>query len=266
MLEGMTSMSSPGFGQYPGEPVGFVEQRTSVMAILSLVFSLICFIPGFALLGALFGIASLVAIARSGERLGGRGLAIAGLILSLIVLAVQGGAVIGTVGIWKLAKTDLIKPAAETMAAVEAQDYAKARVLLTPESAKKVTDADVDAFRQDYQAELGKFVSIPNTPMSLIHDYGLVEQQMQQIGGRNDTIPLPAQFENGTALLVFQIIPGTSKIITPSTNVVVIAPSGNKWTLFDPQRGTGGAAPKPPDKPAGKPGEASPPKEPGSPG
>src|SRR5262249_12892835 len=149
----MTTMSGPGFGmgggggQYPGEPTGYVEQRTSVMAVLSLVFALICFIPGFALLGALFGVASLVAISRSGDRLTGRGLAVAGLILSFIVLAVQIGIVLGAGKLWSVFKKEMIEPTNQAMVDIDQGNFAAARKVLAPEASKRISDEDFKAFR-----------------------------------------------------------------------------------------------------------------------
>lgn len=283
-------MSGPGFGmggaggggQYPGEPTGFVEQRTSVMAILALVFALICFIPGFAVLGALFGVASLVAISRSGDRLTGRGLAVAGLILSLIVLAVWAGGIIGAGRLWGFFQTNFIGPYDQTMTAIDTGDPAGARKLLSPEASKRITDADIEAFRDGFQGELGHFSGIPNTPMSFFEGWGVVAQQMQQFQGRNDAFPMPGTFDKGTSLVVFQFDPqgqpaSSSKPMPPIVNIMVVSPTGSKWTLYDPQRGAGGAGggpsgpkpekkddAKPPEKPDSTPPES--PKEPDKPG
>lgn len=61
------------------------EQRLSLMALFSLIFSLICFVPGAGLVGALLGIGGLVSIGKSRGRLTGKGLAITGLVLGLIL-------------------------------------------------------------------------------------------------------------------------------------------------------------------------------------
>jgi hypothetical protein len=267
----MTSMSSSGyggdFGQHPGDPSGFVEQRTSVMAILSLVFALICFIPGFALLGVIFGVASLVAIARSGDRLTGRGLAIAGLILSFIVLAVQAGITIGASRFWGFFQANFVIPYDQTMNAIETGDNAGARKLLSAEASKRISDADIDAFRTEYQGELGHFTGVPNTPMSFFQGYGALGQQMQQFQGRNDAFPMPGKFDKGMSLIVFQFDPqgpaaSSNKQMPPIVNIMVVGPTGTKWTLYDPQRAGGGAGATP-DKsgnPTEKPKSTEPPK------
>jgi hypothetical protein len=247
-------MSNTGFGQYPGEPgPGAYEQRTSVMAILSLVCALICFIPGLAVLGALFGIASLVAISRSGERLTGRGLAIAGLIISLIVLAVWVGGGVGAAKMWGFFKNNIVGPCNQTMTAIENDDKAGARQLLSAQANKLITDADLDAFRQQYQGDLGHFIGVPTTPGSFFAGYGEMQQQMQQFQGRNDAFPIPGKFDKGTSLIVFQFDPqgqppSSTKQMPPIVNIMVMSPTGTKWTLYDPQR-AGGTTPKPESKP-----------------
>jgi hypothetical protein len=256
----MTSMSNTGFGQYPGEPGGAYEQRTSVMAILSLVFALICFIPGLAVLGALFGIASLVAISRSGERLTGRGLAIAGLIISMIVLAVWVGGGIGISKFWGFFHQNFVIPYNQTMTAIESGDNTGARKNLSAQAAQRITDADLDAFRAQYQAELGHFQGVPDTPMSFFQGYTDLGQQMQQFQGRNDAFPMPGKFDNGMSLVVFQFdpqgpAPSSSKMMPPIVNIMVVSPKGTKWTLYDPQRGGGSGGGT---APGGKPGDSKP--------
>jgi hypothetical protein len=281
-------MSGPGFGvgggggggQYPGEPTGYVDQRTSVMAILALVFALICFIPGFAVLGALFGVASLVAISRSGDRLTGRGLAVAGLILSLIVLAVQIGMFLGAGKLWTVFKREMVEPASQAMVDIDQGNFTTARKILGPEASKRISDDDFKAFRDQYQAELGSFTGMPTTFWGIFEGYSVLSQQMQQVSGRNDTLPpLPADFDKGKALAVFQFDPVTAQsggsgggtpFFPQIVNITIIAPSGSKWTLYDPQRGTGsgggsGAGTPKPEKQDSKPAdtpEASPTEKP----
>jgi hypothetical protein len=262
-------MSNTGFGQYPGEPGpgGIYEQRTSVMAILSLVCGLICFIPGLAVLGALFGVASLVAISRSGERLTGRGLAVAGLIISFLVLALHIGIYFGIGWGWRQFHNFVLVPYNQSLTAIDAGDIAQARTALSADANKRISDADFDAFRAQYQGELGHFVSIPDSPMKVWEGYARVQQQAQQIqGGRNDAFPVPANFDNGTALVVFQFDPnstppsGTNPKALPIANIMIMAPSGNKWTLYDPQRGSGTPGKQPATKPSDtKPPETKPP-------
>jgi hypothetical protein len=64
----------------PASPQG--EQKTNVMAILSLIFAII---PPFQLLGLIFGIIALVQLGK-GKNQKGKGLAIAGIIVSIVLM------------------------------------------------------------------------------------------------------------------------------------------------------------------------------------
>ena len=70
-------------------------ERTSVMAILSLVCSLICCIPGLGILGSLLGVFALIGIGGSRGRVGGKGLAISGIIIGILMTVIWIGAFIG---------------------------------------------------------------------------------------------------------------------------------------------------------------------------
>jgi Domain of unknown function (DUF4190) len=82
----------PGFGPYPAGGQMAVKRGNSGMAIASLVCSLVGVIPCFwgfqilGLLGTIFGFVGLKQT-KSGER-GGRGLAIAGVVIGIILLLI----------------------------------------------------------------------------------------------------------------------------------------------------------------------------------
>ena len=127
----MSTMQSGQFGQFPEE---IVEQRTSVMAILSLVFGLLC-VPGFGILGAIFGIAALFGISGSRGRVTGKGLAIAGLVVSLLVSALWLGAAYAGMKTWGFFKNSMIGPMDKTMLAIQTGDGVGARQMFKPETA-----------------------------------------------------------------------------------------------------------------------------------
>lgn len=91
-----TPMDEPHFGQ-PDQPNQmYQEPRTSILAIASLVCSLVCCVPGLPALGALLGLGGLLAVSRN-PMLRGTGLAIAGIVLGVLFTLGQGLIVMGGV-------------------------------------------------------------------------------------------------------------------------------------------------------------------------
>ncbi len=95
-------------------------QRTSILAILSLVCSLICLIPGTGVLAAIFGISALVGIRGSRGRVGGTGLAIAGLIVGLLFTMVWIGIVVGMNALMQEFTGKLVAPMNQAIISMDA--------------------------------------------------------------------------------------------------------------------------------------------------
>ncbi len=223
------------YSHLPGEPLG--DQRTSVMAVVSLVCSLICLVPGLGVIGVILGVIALLMISNSNGRLGGRGLAIAGLIVGLLVSAIWITVLIGAMQVANAMKGEFTGPLTKLMTDIDAKDYTTARQSLTPAASAALTDADFDRFHDGYQAELGKFKKGPEGFIELIQSYGQLGQQMQQFQGGQNVIPFPGTFDNGLSVVAFQVDqkggPGQT-IKIPISNIMVILPSGTKVTLYDP--------------------------------
>jgi hypothetical protein len=245
----MSTMQSGQFGTFQED---FVEQRTSIMAILSLVFGLLC-IPGFGIVGALLGIAALFLISSSNGRLSGKGLAIAGLVISLLVSSLWIGFGYGAVKVLGVVKTQMVGPVNDTMTAIETGDYAAARKFLSPTTAAAVTDAHFDAFKAAYAADAGAgaYKSMPDGFMELLNGWaalGPIMQKYQQNQG--DVIPLPGNFDKGIALVAVQIDksapPSPGAAMPPFMNIVVTTTTGNSYALYDPNATPGTPVVPPP--------------------
>jgi hypothetical protein len=76
-----------------------MNKQTSGMAIVSLVFSLLFFIPGSSLIGLILGIVAIKKISKN-SKLNGKGFAIAAIIIGLIVSLVQIALILV---VWKVA-------------------------------------------------------------------------------------------------------------------------------------------------------------------
>lgn len=251
-----------------------VEQRTSVLAIVALVLSLICFIPGLGAIGALLGVVALILISKSAGRLVGSGFAIAGIIIGLIVTVLWVAALVGASSVLGVFSSSFVKPAENTLMAIESGDYAKARAEFASTTSAQLTDADFDAFKKEYQEELGSFKAAPSGMLEYVTLFsGLgpsISSKMQQIQGRQDTIPIPMKFDKGTGV-VFVVIDspakgktgGQSSGLIPIINLQIIT-TNKTITLLDPNaralpgdvKPADGTGETPKDAPADKPADS----------
>lgn len=232
----MTTMQSGGFGSYPNDQY-VVEQRTSVMAILSLVLGIIC-IPGFGIIGAILGIAALFSISGSGGRVGGRGLAIGGIILGVLASVLWLAAGVGVNQVAGMANKGMVAPMDTTMKAIESGDFATAKKLLVSPTLENIKDSDFEAFRAAYRAELGEYQAVPTGLWEYLSDMGQmgpVTNQMQQAG---NLIPLPLTFAKEKGIAGIQVATGKTSApsgsIIPIVNIQVFTRSGKVITLYDP--------------------------------
>jgi hypothetical protein len=215
-------------------------ERTSALAVTSLVMSLLCCIPGLGLLGAGLGVGALLGISSSRGRVGGKGVAIAGIIIGVmmsvawIVVAVQAQSLAGMVS------DALYGRANSIMTQIETGDYDTLRSEATG-SLAQVTDAQLDAFASAYRAEYGSFQSVPTSWSELFPAYGAVAQSMQPYQGRQDIVPMPAIFDNGTVLMLAVPDPGVAPapqspggtdLVIPMMDIWVVMPDGSELKLM----------------------------------
>lgn len=221
-----------------GEPVA---SRVSVLAILSLVCSLVCFVPGLSVLAIILGIAALLVIGSSQGRLTGRGLGIAGLVLGLVVTALQAAVVIGMFQIGSYFSQGFTGPVADTMTAVEQGDVSAVARNFTPQRAPLVTQERIDAFRAAYTAEVGAFDHVPSGLLELLRAYSMLGQQMQGYTASAtpgaDEIPVPGFFAGGGAIVVVVAdIPQQAQggPILRFEDLCVVTPDGTRIWLIGP--------------------------------
>lgn len=208
-------------------------QRTSIMAIFSLVLSLICCIPGLGLLGALFGIGALVGISSSRGRVGGKGLAITGIVIGLIVttlwvLAAYGfSAMAGKMGAY-----------AQIVQSAESGDTGGVQAWMT----SGPSDAQIGSFATDFASDWGAYQSTPQGIRDLIGAYldlgasmevvNTAQQDYQQL------FPLPIETDQGLTLVIVAMDSG-GQIHTPSQlpkteNIGYLRPDGSIRWMVDP--------------------------------
>jgi hypothetical protein len=212
--------------------------RTSILAISSLVTSLICCIPGLSVIGTLLGVVAMFRISSSNGRRRGTGLALAGIILGILVSLAWVMMAIGAVS----AAKEFSRSMGQMVNVLKAPTADELRNGLAPALGAKVTDEKWNAFKAEIEAEIGTFKPIPDNVMGLLQAYGQVGQPMQNFKEQN-AMPVPLLGTKGNALLVLQFTPGGTPA-APDDNLLQIflkqarglyveLPSGKKVVLFD---------------------------------
>lgn len=201
-------------------------RRTSVLAVFSLVLSLVCCIPGLGLLGAGCGVGALVGIGTSRGRVGGKGLAIAAIVVGVLVSLAW---VAGYYGV-KVAFEQMLTTSQKIVSSIESGDYDAARGALAP-PLDGMSDGDFAAFAAAYRAELGSYKSGPDTLGAYIQMFTdpLVSQQMQSPPPIGNAIPVPIEFEQETVVVFL----GADQQGGEITELVYPLPDGSFLRLSD---------------------------------
>jgi hypothetical protein len=185
--QGMPPQGFPPQG-YPQQPYGGAPQaaKSNGMAITSLIMGILSCIPGVGLLAILFG---LLGMGKAKDpRVGGKGLAVVGLLLG----------VLGTVGWaygaykinqgWHLLK-GMAEPAAGFFQGVADGDFSKAKSYTT----NNVSEAEIRA-AQETMKSMGKYKNMQADPQKTTWENGVLESSGVVI------------FENGTKKYHFRMV------------------------------------------------------------
>jgi hypothetical protein len=185
-------------------------QRVSGLAVGSLVFGLLCCIPGSGLIGAILGGAALVRIGGARGRLSGRGLAFTGLILGVLGTVIYIALAIGVMGV-----LNGITVYGKTVGDIQNKNYAAVRAMLDPATSAAVSDARIDEFAAQITDVRGVYQGTPKGLGGWISSYMEVGPDIQsaqtQAGTpQSRTIPMPLKFDRGTGVGLFIIDPSST--------------------------------------------------------
>ncbi len=224
----MTQMHAP--YEDPSDVMLYQEpERTSVMAILSMVFGFGGCCLGLTSIPAIFlGIFSLIGISKSKGRVGGTGFSITGILVGLLTLALWGG--IGGAMVYGVRA--LFVPMGEHTERffldLQAENFDSARDGLV--LSEDLSDEEMMAFREQYRSTLGDLVSAPVGLREWIGGFSAIAQQSQGYQGHRDIFPMPMRFDSGWALVVYVMEPNPSGVPLP-TGFIVIDQRGNAYHL-----------------------------------
>lgn len=215
------------------------EPRTSVLAVVSLILALVCFVPGLGAVAAVLGSASLVRMARSRGLLAGRGLAIVAVVLGLLSTVLWLGAALGVGTAAAYATRTVIRPVSSLLASIEAGDWSAARAALSPAVQAHLTDAQLEAFRSAYQASAGRYVSMPATAWEMLAARHRARADFSFRPDAGHHLPLVARFERGMCLVVVVVEPGPTQRAVSIRNLMVRTAAGQEAWLVSPAGPTG---------------------------
>lgn len=228
---------------YGGDLLEPMNRRTSVLAIVALVVSLLCFVPFIGVIAMILGGAAIVLISRSNGRLGGLGLAISGCVIGMLTSILWAAVGLGASNVASLANQHFMAPVGKVFTGVDTQNYADARSMFSPRANAVITDAEIATFSAAIKKQMGAYKGAPEGMIKLISAYSTLGKTMQNFQGRNDIIPFPGNFEKGQALIALsvdqrgnvRITPGQKTMETvPLMNLAVINASGDEIWLVDP--------------------------------
>lgn len=268
----MTQFNEPRFGVDDAP----ISTRTSVMAIFSLVCGLLSLVgccllgiaPGVGFIGGLLGGLALFRISNSNGRLGGSGLAIGGIITSILGLALGILIVVGaTRGL------NEFETYGKAMTIAQSPDQSGLNNYLTTQAANNATVEGMAEFREKTLATLGKYKNVRPGLLEFFRNMGTVEQGQRSLPGASSNkpelpLPVPVQFENGPASMFVVLEQNNPSGPTPTTpfgkleNIGVYDPaSGKVFWLIDPATTT----PTTPTTPSTTPANTTPPATPTNP-
>lgn len=224
-------------GSYENADVQMYQEpeRTSIMAILSLVFGVGgCCFGVTSILAVPFSIVGMLGISRSKGRLGGMGLAIAGLIVGLITLALWAGLIIGVGGAMKAGIAQFGSTTESILTEIQNGDHDSARSQMIP-PASEVTNEELAAFYSAYQADLGNFVGMPDGLGELFSGYSSVGPLIQTYNGRPGYVPMPVRFDSGWVLVIYVMDPsgqgGGSGSMPPPKMLILVGSDGREYSI-----------------------------------
>lgn len=242
-------------------------QRLSIAAVLSLALALTCFLPMTGALAVVLGTTALFLIGRSQGRLGGRGLAIGGIVIGLIVTGLWIGMAVGVSSVLRSGNA----VAASLFAALQRDDLPAARALFHRAADAELLDDDLRGFAASTRTAVGDFVGTPvglwdavTTYMGAISRNPVTPADLEQLGGPSQ-FPVVVRFTRGEGVLflALQTPAGVDPFAGNLTNALLVTESGTRILLrsrapHPPPSAPPPTPPTPPTPPSTSPPRAEP--------
>jgi hypothetical protein len=137
------------------------QQRLSIPAVLSLVSSIVCCIPGLGVLGVLLGLLGMMSITRSNGRLTGMPAAVVGMALGVLVTVGQVVLAMGAGSLYNAYMVNMTPPIVNIVDAAIAGDVTAVRTEMTIGAAGQITDEEIIRFGKAFEEAYGPNATLP---------------------------------------------------------------------------------------------------------
>lgn len=237
----MTQLETPQSVPSPPQP-----QKTHVLAILSLVCALLLCIPFIApVFGVIFGVIALILIPGSDGRSKGKGLAAAGIVISILVLCANVGLIFAGI---KIVSSQLVSMTS-FIQAVEKSDFATARSNLTENTAAQVSDAQLAQLHDRLESEYGPINAVSLDLLNRAFAQGVAQPSnwdpaqawqtnLSQSAGPGNVgvplmLPIKVEFTNKTAFGITELELKTDSTGQPAFLVTsfTLTGDGGPWSF-----------------------------------
>jgi len=185
-----------------------VEPRTSIVAVVSIVCSLICCVPIMTgMLGAFLGVIALFLIGSSHGQLKGRGFAFGGVVLGLLVSMLWIGVLLG------LVRTlgGYANSGAAAFESIDAGDIAQSRAAFMAPLDQSVSDEQIEAFGKMIHDDFGGFVSKPNSLLEYWSGISNTGPSGSSPALKFGEVPIVLEYESGDLLAIMNMYDGSSQ-------------------------------------------------------
>ncbi len=235
-------------------------QKTSLLAIFSLVCGLVFFCPVIMqVLGFLLGIGGILSIKMSGGKRKGMGFAIAGILLSVVIASLWIAGGIAGMNYYK----GFAAPAKSFVMAIQDGDITEITSQMSTSTAAMVTPDQIISLQTDLNDNCGKLIDLQLDFMvfgeiaNLINGQNPSQIGQMEYGSSQPLIPLPfaAEFENEsrsgiafieidpqngqTSILAILISDGTAVTFFPDPDITMVPvpglPSGEVPAVEEPE-------------------------------
>lgn len=235
--------SDAGFDPYTDGDGLSRPERTSLLAVFSLLCAIPCCIPGAGVLAAALGGVSLGVIRNARGRLSGRPAAIAAIFIGIFITVVQAALVIGALQSYTF-WTNTMAPAAERFVLAAASgDTSLARAALTNDASNDLTDDRLAAFNAAVAAEIGAPTAVAADVEDLFDAFTRVygssggAYRGQQAGpGLSSTTPAPFVITGPGGTLLCWVLFDSDSLDNPPprvADILVALPDERGFTLRD---------------------------------